>query len=41
MFLYGYYDEVGTYIAIVSEDTPKEEIEKLKLIYDEVLFKEN
>lgn len=39
-FNYGFYDETGKYIAIVHENTPKETIERLKKIYDEVKYEE-
>lgn len=39
-FNYSYYDETGKYIAIVNENTPKETIERLSKIYDEVKYKE-
>lgn len=37
---YTFYDEVGKYIAIINQNTPKEIIQKLQEQYDEVKFKE-
>ena len=37
---YTYYDEVGKYIAIIYQNTPKEIIQELQKQYDEVKFKE-
>lgn len=39
-FLYSYYEEDGTTVAIVHENTPPETIERLKKIYDDVRYKE-
>lgn len=42
MIRYTYYDETNNYIAIVSEDTTQEEIDKLKQSgkYDDVRYTE-
>lgn len=37
---YNYYDELGNYIAIINQNTPKEIIQELQKKYDEVKFKE-
>lgn len=37
---YCYYDEIGSYIAIILKDTPIDKIEELKNRYDEVKFEE-
>lgn len=39
MFDYGYYrEEDGKFIALVTPDTPKSEVERLKKIYDYIFF---
>ena len=37
---YTYYDETKKYIAIISQNTPKEIIQEMEKIYDEVKYKE-
>ena len=38
---YTFYDEVGKYIAIIYQNTPKEIIKELQKQYDEVKYKED
>lgn len=37
---YTFYDDIGKYIAIIYQNTPKEIIQELRKQYDEVKFKE-